>query len=110
LRQVDFNGRESLEGPIGIRVEREIKTSVSVYPNPAKSEVNFEVTTSEISDMEVTMFDVAGKVVVPSFASTKLESGTNKLTIDLADIPAGSYILRIAVGRKAFIKKFSIVE
>jgi len=107
---VDFNGRVSLEGPIGIRVKREVKTLVNVYPNPASNEVNFEVISAEASDMKVTMYNVAGKVVAPNFTSTMLNSGVNKLTVDLANIPSGSYVLRIQIGNKAYIKKLSVID
>ncbi len=110
LRQVDYDGTESIEGPIGIRVDRKVKTSVNVYPNPARDMVNFEINSSDIADLKVTMYNVAGKVVVPSLASTRLESGVNELTVNLDGVPVGSYILRIQVGQQAFVKKLSVIK
>jgi hypothetical protein len=72
--------------------------------------VNFDITAADVSEMKVTMYDVAGKIIIPSFASTTLNKGNNKLTVDIDNVPAGSYVLRIQIGAKAFIKKLSIID
>jgi len=67
---------------------------LNIYPNPTSDYINVELQglTSPAVDMQI--FNQAGQLV----SDTHLDSGNGLSTIDLSDLPAGTYLLRIVSG------------
>jgi hypothetical protein len=72
-------------------------TQVVVYPNPANSKLNIDVNIDRNSSAKMRIYDVTGKLVKQ--IETELKKGTNNTSIDLGEISAGIYMVRISDGK-----------
>jgi hypothetical protein len=75
------------------------KMNISLYPNPATSQLNIEFKSgncSDISNANVTMFDIAGRMVI-SKAWTEVCNNPVKV-IDLSQLTDGAYYITIRNG------------
>jgi hypothetical protein len=74
---------------------------VSVYPNPVKDEINFDLSFNSRNTISIEIFDVLGMNV----ASAKDINGTGPkhITIPLLNKSAGVYFYRITTGDKQVV-------
>jgi hypothetical protein len=68
---------------LGLNVEN-LNNKIYIYPNPAKSELNVNISQNEIS--EVSISNLLGQVLI-------IIKNTN--TINISDLPNGVYIITI---------------
>ena len=73
---------------------------VSLYPNPAQSFVNMELS-GEASETMVQLFDIQGKIL----RTYTLENGKKTLRIELDGLPAACYYLHIISDNRVVVKK-----
>jgi hypothetical protein len=90
----------------GITEEAAI-TSIKVYPNPFNTQFNIEFEASGSNEPVVlTLYDITGRLV--RFSTESTVSGTNKVTIDMAQEAAGMYILNLQQG--TYSSRFRLVK
>ena len=65
-----------------------------VYPNPSTNNVQIKYLSNGKATTTITVIDVTGKVLVAQ-QSTAVK-GENEWTVDLKNIPAGAYILKVS--------------
>ncbi len=75
----------------------------SVYPNPAKTEVNILLLAKQASKVQVTLTDLRGKTVVNMPVQAK--QGKNHLSLPVSNLAGGTYILRIQTGNEIITRK-----
>lgn len=74
----------------------EAKTAVLVYPNPANSLVNFNLT-NEVDDVyTIELFDVVGKKMATITHNTALNKGDNTIEFNTNTLPSGAYTYKIS--------------
>ena len=71
------------------------KNNVSIYPNPAKTQLNVNVAQIEID--EISISNLLGQVLI---------NKKNKNTIDIYSLTSGIYIITITQGQNKYTKKF----
>jgi hypothetical protein len=71
---------------------------VSAYPNPVTSELTVQLT-EELKGSNVYLFNSTGQIVFAGKATNTL------LTIDMANMPADVYVLKIVNGTKSLAQK-----
>jgi hypothetical protein len=78
--------------------------SISIYPNPANTEVHIQTSSSE--KLLVQLYDITGKQV------TQVVSFTSSITINLNDVSEGLYFVRISNSNNQIIQtqKLSLVK
>ena len=81
-------------------IEDILANNISVYPNPANAYINI----SGIQNSELQLYDVMGKLIY----SEHIE--TDQSRINVADLPAGSYVLHIVIDNEVITKKVSITK
>ena len=88
--------------PLGI--DDMVKTNdILIYPNPSKRLINISLNTSLRHDLTITVNSLSGKLIY----TTQMKSQEKQMTIDLKELPAGSYLMSL---ENADIKKmFKIV-
>lgn len=89
-----------LEGSSPLSVNASTQSSFSIYPNPAQDFVNFKLSNSQANIESVTIYNIAGKVVMPLKA-------VKDLKVDVSKLSTGTYIMLIKdVDGKSFAEKF----
>ena len=71
---------------------------VTIYPNPTKNTLNVDLSTSRVSQTEVKLLDMSGRVVKTVMAQTI--KGMNHIKLDISEVAAGVYGLQIFENNK----------
>jgi hypothetical protein len=95
---------DPIDPPTGIEYENELAKAIRIFPNPASSEVNIDISALNSNEpIEFTLLNILGQQLL----KTKLTKGQTTLKVD--NLPAGQYILRFnngkTVGTKTLIIK-----
>ncbi len=72
-----------------INSNEEFNMEITFYPNPTIDYVNFNFSNLESSDLNVLVFDYAGRVLI----TTKIDIENYKTKLDLSSLPSGSYLI-----------------
>ncbi|MDB4134858.1 T9SS type A sorting domain-containing protein [Flavobacteriaceae bacterium] len=72
-----------------INSNEEFNMDITFYPNPTIDFVNFNFSNLESSDLNVLVFDYAGRVLI----TTKIDIDNYKTKLDLSSLPSGSYLI-----------------
>jgi len=73
-----------------------LPANLNIYPNPFVEQINLDLTSSETSDCQWTVYDMTGKIVMNG--SKAIEIGNNTLNIDASGLAIGLYTLSALVG------------
>ena len=97
LEQVDLNNQLSYTKTIDIiwGVDGSV---VSVYPNPAKDILNIDLSTDKVTQTEIKLSDMSGRVIKSIIAQTV--KGMNHVTLNIADVAVGVYGVQIFENNK----------
>lgn len=79
--------------------------NINVYPNPLSVEGNLAFELTENSDVFVQIFDLNGRMV-QEIAESNMPSGNNNIVFNTADLPKGTYIVRLTAGDMVETTKF----
>jgi PKD repeat protein len=79
-------------------------SAVSIYPNPANQSAALEFNINSPSNIQIRLFDMLGKQVLNPYAGN-VNTGTQKLNIDLSSISAGIYTLQLQIDGNTINKK-----
>lgn len=74
----------------------EQEAGFKLYPNPAYTDVVY-IKTPRLSNKEITIYDVFGKVVLREKLRTN--------TLDISKLPAGVYLLQVVVDDRSMTRK-----
>ena len=72
-----------------INNNEEFSMDITFYPNPTIDFVNFNFSNLESSELNVFVFDYAGRVLI----TTKINIENYKTKVDLSGLPSGSYLI-----------------
>ncbi len=81
--------------------ESTLYNQVSVFPNPAQSEINISNVSSTNLEM-AKIFDMGGKLI----QSVDLSEMTSQISIDVSSYAAGMYMVQISTANAKITKKF----
>lgn len=105
LNQVDKNGVSVVYGPISSSCSFN-EMAVTVFPNPASSNVTITVQTPIAGMIELNIHAMDGKLITHS--SAMIESGSNALPFNLEGNKSGVYLVSITLNGKTSIEKLII--
>jgi hypothetical protein len=88
LRQVDFDGTESVSKTVSVNFDSKVQNKVKVYPTLVKDAVNVEL--SDDSKSEIAVRDLTGRVIL-----TQNTEGVSNTTLNLGALSNGLYILSV---------------
>ncbi len=77
---------------------------LSLYPNPVSDQLWMTVQLPLDETAEVTIADVLGKVVFMD--KHLLHTGQNRLEINVSQLPAGTYFVRLTAGKRVMNERF----
>ncbi|TYB77041.1 T9SS type A sorting domain-containing protein [Bizionia myxarmorum] len=87
-----------------LSVEEFASVGYSMYPNPAKTVVNFEFNKKFQSDVTIQVYDVHGKLVLKSKHITQ----DNKIEINVSKLPQGLYFIELSTSTFKTIEKLIV--
>ncbi|MFM7823735.1 MAG: T9SS type A sorting domain-containing protein, partial [Bacteroidota bacterium] len=96
LRQVDFDGKQSLSNTILIR--RNNPTAINIFPTAFDDETTVSLPMS--GNIQVELYDMSGKRAALYESTTP--SNTHRIRWD---VPNGSYLVRIRCGEEVVVKR-----
>lgn len=102
LNQVDKNGASLVYGPISSSCSFN-EMSVTVFPNPASSNVTIAVQTPTVGLVELNIHAMDGKLIAHS--SAMLNSGSTALPFNLEGNKSGVYLVSITLNGQTNIEK-----
>ncbi|MCF8369363.1 MAG: T9SS type A sorting domain-containing protein [Bacteroidales bacterium] len=105
--------RVDVEEYVGIKeqkyAEKHNNIQLSVYPNPASDIAIIEVQLSSRMDIQVNVFDLAGKLVI-SEKYTSIDQNNNKIPVKIQGLNEGTYLIQVVSGNKVGINKIVVVK
>ncbi len=110
LKQVDYNGKVEYSEVISeMWVDGNAFTVSEVWPNPTNQNyINVGIDSGNEEGIELLIFDQSGELIKKE--KQHMDPGPNNLTIELGDIPAGSYFIKMITETQVYYKKFAIVN
>ena len=88
LRQVDFDGKETISKTVSINFDGKGQGKAKVYPTLVKDAVNIEL--AEDTKAEISVRDLMGRVII-----TQNTEGVANSTLNLSSLNSGMYLLSI---------------
>ena len=85
-------------------------TSMSLAPNPANEQADFTFTLNQEKNVSVKLFNSVGQEMETTYAVAGI-AGENKISIPVAELPAGIYFAAVSVdGTQVSSKKFIVAH
>lgn len=94
LRQVDFDGKEKIYGPISVSCT-DNGNSINVYPNPNNGNFTVEINSpSDIEEASLQLLDVTGKLIASR--EFQIVDGVTQIMIEeTQSLKPGTYVLKV---------------
>lgn len=83
--------------------------TISLYPNPAQSQVNIGINLIQAANVSVKIFDMVGREVYTNNAG-KLSTGINTVNVNTSNFVNGVYIYQVMVGDETRTGKFNVAK
>jgi hypothetical protein len=96
------------QGTMGVANQLNSVNEFDVYPNPASSEVNVKITTTNAQNSSVKVINNLGQVMITKNVS--LNAGSNTVQIDTKQLASGIYYVSYDSGNGAVTKKLTITK
>jgi|GEM_PF-6319716 len=77
----------------------------NLYPVPVTDLLNIDYITEIDQEVHISIFDIGGKLITTH--NTNATAGINTVSVDMHNLPSGTYILRIENGAEVVNKKFT---
>jgi hypothetical protein len=111
LAQVDVDGTVNFSDPVTVRFGNPDRLELlGSFPNPARSQatVRFAVPEQMTGDVQLELYDLLGRQVKTIPAAEA--SGRVEQTLDVSDLPSGTYLLRLSAGGQTQTQQVTIVR
>ena len=113
LRIVDLDGSFTYSKIVAVNVSDsridDQKVTMDVYPNPVLNQINIDLETEFDSDIDGGIYDAIGQVI-KKVDRNNVSAGLTSLKVDVSDLPAGTYLLRMQVGKQVIFEKITKAE
>lgn len=108
LKQTDYDGKYSYSSIIAIdNTTNEKSNQISVYPNPTKNILNISIDAQNKCDINIELINSLGQIIQTK--TIAIDKGSNTKQIDIKEVSAGAYQLKITINGVVTYKKI-IVE
>jgi hypothetical protein len=111
LAQVDVDGTVNFSDPVTVRFGNPNGLELlGSFPNPARSQatVRFAIPEQTSGDVQLELYDLLGRQVKTIPAAET--SGRVEQTLDVSDLPSGTYLLRLSAGSQTQTQQVTIVR
>lgn len=98
LRQVDFDGQETVSKIISVQRKDKKLTLDKAFPSPVTNELTLQYSTERTGEVSLRLVDVFGRLVLEQNIMATEGGNLSKLAMD--KLSAGTYILMLSDGQK----------
>ncbi|MBM2814010.1 MAG: hypothetical protein HW421_772 [Ignavibacteria bacterium] len=85
--------------------------NLKVYPNPAGRIINISYELNTVESVEFRLFGINGSEIPIKASNGSRQPGVNNENIPIeGTLPSGTFILRITIGDKDYIRQFNIIN
>lgn len=98
----------SIPSSVDVRSELNGFALAQSYPNPASSTIDIPFTLPHMATITITLVDQNGKVVKTS--SGKYPEGSSSLSIDVRDLPSGSYLYVLSTDEVRLARRLTVAR
>ena len=81
----------------------------SAYPNPFSTSLSLGFETPETAQVRLVVYDVLGRAVA-TLVDDEVEAGRHTARLDAADLPSGTYLVRLTAGAFAETQRVTLVR
>ena len=100
LRQMDFDGKESLSKVVSVAQNQ--KGQIRISPNPTSDKVNILISNSDrFESSTITVFDLVGRQVLTQTTTA------NALELDMSSLAKGVYVVKIDANNSIYTEKIT---
>lgn len=85
------------------------QVTILPYPQPATNRIHVSLELDDLKKVNIEIMDQQGKIV-KLYSNFRLEAGENNLSLNLTDLPAGQYYLKIESKKRSFTKKIILTK
>jgi len=113
LKIVDTDGKIDYSKVIVIEVgdvRRDIEIDLRVYPSITADIFTVDVTSSHDLGIGGEIFDMQGALVTKLELGKEVKVGNTAINVDVTDLIPGAYIVRLKVGNRVFIERFTVID
>ena len=103
---------DKYQQPVGIDENESpggIASELNVYPNPVGDVATIEFELNNQSNVEISIYNLSGRII-QSKTLGNLGQGTHKTQIDAANLPKGTYLIRLISGNQMATGKFIVIK
>jgi hypothetical protein len=79
-----------------------------MFPNPTANEVTLDVNLQAEGPVRVSLIDITGKAMM--LRTYDLAKGDSQITLDVSQLPAGTFFVRVENGEHAGVQKLMIIR
>ena len=84
------------------------ENSLTIYPNPADSEVYINFYLADPADVGISIINFTGQIVSQNSEKKKLDSGSHTIKVPVESLSKGVYLARIKINNRVLVKKVII--
>ena len=92
----------------GIGEEESLKNEINIYPNPAENQLFVELKNEKNEPIDMRLYNVLGEMIYEKMVKNNLQDGV--FTLDISQIPSGTYFLQIGKDASFVTKKMIISQ
>jgi len=81
--------------------------TLTIYPNPAQNNLNLDFNVTSTDPLQITIIDMQGKICYAN-KSSSYPIGLNSKAIDITNLSAGLFVVRLNDGAHPITKKFIV--
>lgn len=96
---------DSMDIDTGIDDEELAERTIKLYPNPASTDLNIEFSNKDASEYQLSIYTVTGQLIY-----FQDEITTEKVHIDMSDVPAGAYVYRLSNSSNIYAGQFLVQQ
>ncbi len=78
--------------------------NVKIFPNPAQTNLNIQLTNSESDIIQMNVLDINGKLIKSA------EFNTSTYNLDVSNLTAGTYLVRLRSEEASYFKKIAVIK
>jgi Secretion system C-terminal sorting domain len=98
LRQMDFDGKESLSKVVSVRQTQ--KGQIQISPNPTSDKVNIFLSNNDrLESTTITVYDLIGRQVLTQ------KTTANAFELDMSNLAKGTYLVKIDANNSVYTEK-----